>query len=488
MLDRLRPYLFNPLSVMPLAYFRILFGGIMVWEVWDYLRYMEYGVDRVTRYYVDPTFFFTYPGFDWVSPLFGNGMYVLYFVLGCVSLCIMIGLFYRVATASFFLIFTYIFLIDQTYYMNHFYLVSLISFVMIFLPAHRVFSVDAWLNPELRRRKVPAWTLMFLRAQIAIPYIYGGIAKLNGDWLQGEPMRGWLSAMTDYPVIGRWFTEEWMVYGFSYGGLLLDLFCIPLLLWRRTRWMTVVALTLFHLSNSVMFNIGIFPWLMLGVIPVFFPPHWFDLWRRKSVDTKDETVGKNHSQQKSIVVLLGLYLGFQILFPLRHFLYPGHVSWTLEGHYFSWHMMLNDKRGTARFFVYNRQTGETGEICPQEYLTKVQAQRMKDRPGSILQFVHFLEDEVVQQRFEAEDIEIRVWSPLSLNGRHPQLMLDPTIDLTTVNESLLPADWILPLQQPLKGDPQPIGVLVQDGDQFRLVDDSRTDSFDWTLPSETCES
>ena len=148
---------------------------------------------------------------------------------------------------------------------------------MCFLPAERAFSVDALLRRKIRSDVVPAWTLWLLRAQVGIPYFYGGIAKLNSDWIHGgEPMRTWLRPLAKCQV-GPIFTADWVVYGFVIGGLLLDLLVVPLLLWRRTRLFAFAAAVVFNLINAVIFDIGIFPWLMLGALLIFFPP---DLMRR----------------------------------------------------------------------------------------------------------------------------------------------------------------------------------------------------------------
>ena len=189
--------------------------------------------DRVARYYIQPGIHFTYHGFSWIAPLPGDGMYVLFYALGLLAACILVGFYYRAAAALFFLGFTYVFLLDQARYLNHFYLISLVSFLLVFVPAERALSVDALLRPRMRSDVTPAWTLWLLRAQIGIPYFYGGIAKLNNDWLRGEPMRMWLAGKRDFPLIGPFFTEDWMVYQFVVGGLLLDLLVVPLLLWTR---------------------------------------------------------------------------------------------------------------------------------------------------------------------------------------------------------------------------------------------------------------
>lgn len=262
--------LFAPISVRPLVYLRVIFGLIMLWEVF---RYFDYG--WIERYYMQPTFYFTYYGFDWLRPWPGDGMYWHFIGLGVLAISIALGFAYRLVMPLFFVGFTYVFLLDQTNYLNHFYLISLVSLMMCFLPANRALSLDARLRPSLRRDVVPAWTLFAVRLQLGLVYVYGGIAKINADWLAGEPMRTWLRARTDFPLIGHYFTEEWMVMAFSYGGLLLDLFAIPLLFFRSTRWFAFAALALFHLTNARLFSIGIFPWFMLATLALFFPLAWW---------------------------------------------------------------------------------------------------------------------------------------------------------------------------------------------------------------------
>lgn len=260
---------FAPVDIASLIYFRIAFGTVMLWEVW---RYFSHG--WVKRYYIDPTFYFTYYGFGWVRPWPGDGMYLHFVALGALAICILLGLWYRISATLFFVGFTYVFLLDRTNYLNHFYLISLISLLMIVLPAHRAFSLDASRHPEIRSETAPAWALWVLRVQIGIPYFYGGLAKLNGDWLRGEPMRTWLAQNADFPIIGSLLTEEWMVYLFSYGGLLLDLLIVPILLWPRTRVLGYGVALMFHLLNASLFRIGIFPWFMIAATALFFRPDW----------------------------------------------------------------------------------------------------------------------------------------------------------------------------------------------------------------------
>ena len=286
--------LFEPVDIAFLVFFRILFGGILLWEVY---RYFTYG--WIGRYFVEPAVNFTYYGFSWVKPWPGRGMYVHFFVLGLAAACVMVGFLYRIAAPVLFLAFTYTFLLDQARYMNHFYLVCLISFLMCFLPAERAFSVDALLRRKIRSDVVPAWSLWLLRVQVGIPFFYGGIAKLNNDWIRGgEPMRTWLRPLTKAPGFGQTFAADWVVYSFVSGGVMLDLLVVPLLLWRRTRPFAFAAAVVFNLINAVIFNIGIFPWLMLGALLIFFPP---DLMRRfaRAVTAPPDPYGDAAPSQRS---------------------------------------------------------------------------------------------------------------------------------------------------------------------------------------------
>jgi vitamin K-dependent gamma-carboxylase len=202
----LRARLSTPVDGSSLAVFRIAFGALMLWEVSRYFSY-----DWIQRYYITPAFHFTYYGFGWVRPWPGDGMLVHFYVLGALAVCIALGFAYGLASVLFIVAFTYVFLLEQARYLNHFYLISLLSGAMAVVPADAMLSVDAWRRGTTKT--VPLWSLWLLRFHVAIPYVFGGIAKLNGDWLRGLPLRSWLAERTDPPIIGPWLTTEWLVWG-----------------------------------------------------------------------------------------------------------------------------------------------------------------------------------------------------------------------------------------------------------------------------------
>jgi vitamin K-dependent gamma-carboxylase len=456
---RLAYRLFEPVDGASLAVFRIVFGAIMLWEVW---RYFSNG--WIDRYFIEPSFHFTYYGFGWVQPWPGDGMYWHFAALGVLAACIMLGLFYRIATPLFFLGFTYVFLLEQARYLNHFYFVSLLAFLLCLVPAHRVWSVDSWLSDARWSPTVPTWSLWLLRAQVGIVFVGAGIAKVNGDWLRGQPLELWLGERTDFAVIGRFFDEAWAALLFSYGGLFFDLLVIPFLLIPLARPFALLAAFGFHFMNSKLFVIGIFPWLALGTALLFFPPDWprrvmtrirrrrLRLPRPPLVTPVGATPARWPLSRARIALLagLGLFLAVQIFMPLRHWLYPGNVSWTEEGHRFAWHMKLRDKAAEARFFASDPASGRSGEIDPLVYLTDWQYDEMASRPDMVVQFAHHLERDA-RETFGVRNPQITAQVDASLNGRAFQRLLDPNVDLTEVEMSpFTTADFIEPLRTPLR--------------------------------------
>ena len=431
--------LFEPIDPAPMVYFRIVFGAIVLWDVAHFAL-----IGAIREVYLDPPFFFTYDGFEWVRPLPGRGMYALYYLLGFLAALVTLGLYYRVAAALFTAGYLYVFLICKSMYMNHYYLIALLGLAMIVVPANVRFSVDAAIDPEVRRRRVPAWSLWLLRAQIGVVYVFGGIAKLNADWLGGEPMRTWLARRTSELTFGPFFRREWVVYAFSYGGLLIDLLAVPLLFWRPARPFALVALLAFHLTNAYLFDIGIFPWLMLAALPIFLPSSmWARLVRRPNPETTEIPAPPSSRSRGLTMVLLALYGTAQLLVPLRHHLYPGDVNWTEEGHYFSWHMKLREKAGDVLFLVTDPASGRSEVADPDGYLSPRQRRKMAIRPHMIHQFARHLAD------LYADDgrpgVRVRALAVAALNGRPAQRLIDEKVDLAAQPRTLGHAPWIVPL-------------------------------------------
>jgi len=468
LIQRWATYLLAPVDGGSVAAFRALFGGLLFWEI---LRYFQHG--WIETYYVTPTFHFTYPFLDFIRPWPGNGMYIHFAVMGVLALLIALGLFYRLAAPLFCLAFAYVFLLDKAYYLNHFYLIVLLSFLLCLMPAHHAASLDRWLFFRGQSPVVPRWSVLLLRAQIFIVYFYAGLAKLNPDWLQGEPMRLWLAERADFPLIGSYFTSEWVVFFFAYSGLLFDLSIGFLLLWRRTRPWALGVAGLFHLLNSQLFHIGIFPALAFGATLIFAEPDWPRrmLYRLFGVNTgaRPNNVATQPNVGRWItpilLVVIHLYLLVQLLIPLRHWLYPSDVSWTEEGHRFAWHMKLRTKEAVLHLYLTDPRTGETWEISPAIDLSARQLDEMSTRPDMVVQYAHHLAEQF--SRPGQPRLIIHVDLQVSLNGRPYQSLIDPTVNLADVPlVNLKPVNWILPLTIPLHPQTDPIFYAPHSPDDF----------------------
>ena len=258
-------YIKTPVEAAPLAVFRVLFGLMMLLSI---VRFWAYG--WIDKFYLKPKFFFSYYGFEWVKPI-GEFTYLIFIVCAISAILVALGYRYKLAIIVFFLSFTYIELMDKTTYLNHYYFISLLSFLMIFLPANAYYSLDAYRNPKRAFQYIPSWTINSIKMLLCIVYFYAGLAKLNSDWLlKAMPLKIWLPSKFDTPLIGSLLGEEWVHYAFSWTGALFDL-CIPfLLLNKKTRIFAFVMVVIFHVLTRVLFPIGVFPFVMIISALIFF--------------------------------------------------------------------------------------------------------------------------------------------------------------------------------------------------------------------------
>jgi vitamin K-dependent gamma-carboxylase len=445
--DRLLSRAFAPVDIASIVFFRLVFGGLLVWHVWEYLADA-----KVATYWLEPHFLFKYYGFSWVHPWPGHGLYVHWVALGVLAFLVAIGLCYRASAVLLCLSCTYFFLLEEARYVNHTYLICLFSFLLALIPAHRAFSVDAWLRPGLRAQTVPAWNLWLLRLQMGVVYFYGGVAKVAPDWLRGEPMRFRLREAIDFPVIGRFFREEWAVYGASYGSLLLDLLLVPLLLWRRTRVVAFCFALLFNFFNMHFFDIGIFPWLAIAATTLFFSPSWPRralalVGRRRGSSPSDFREAAPGWKEAVVLGFVILYAVIQILVPLRHFLTPGGIEWTFAEHRFSWRMLLQEGGVRSFFYVIDPNTEETTQVGPSEFLNERQRSLMAYSPDICVQFAQYLARVMPRRGPRPLRVEARILT--TINGRKLQLYADSNVDLAGEPRPLLRPHWLKEIRDPL---------------------------------------
>ena len=434
-----RDMLFAPVDTASLAVFRILFGALMLFAV---LRFFVHG--WISTYFLEPRYFFTYYGFDWVKPWPGIGMYVHFAVMALLAFGVLVGFYYRFCIAGFGLLFLYAHLIDKTNYLNHYYLVVCLCALMAVLPLSKTWSVDAWRHRRAGHglwgtATVPAWMLWLLRGQLACVYFFGGVAKLKYDWLvDAQPLRMWLAANSEIPWLGVLFSKAWFAHVFSIAGAGFDLLIVPALLWSRTRLLAYIALVFFHLMTARLFQLGMFPWIMMASSLLFLPPDWPRRFQKNVGPISEPALAG--ARGRRMLPLLALYMAIQIVLPLRHWLYPGNVCWSEQGFRFSWNVMLMEKNGSADFFVTEPATGRRWEINNRDYLTPYQIKMMAAQPDMILQFAHIIAADF--RKRGVIDPEVRVEAFAALNGRRNARLIDADVNLAKQVDSLASKWWI----------------------------------------------
>tara|TARA_B100001057_G_scaffold500560_1_gene616323 strand:- start:10367 stop:11725 length:1359 start_codon:yes stop_codon:yes gene_type:complete len=441
-----------------LAVFRISFGILMLLSM---IRFWYNG--WIKTLYIDPEFHFSYYGFGWIKVL-GDYTYIIFIICSLASILVAVGYKYRYSIIVFFLSFTYIELMDKTTYLNHYYFISSISFLMCFLPLNANYSLDSIFTKKYY--KVPRWTIDSIKLLICIVYFYAGIAKINSDWLlNAMPLSIWLPSKYDLPIIGEnLMQKQWVHYFMSWAGMFYDLMIPFLLLIKRTRIVAFLLVVFFHLFTAVLFPIGMFPYIMIVGSLIFFDDNTqhkiLNIYRKiyryfiKIFDIsithlKKRTQIKSPLINKYNLIIIGFFFLLQLIIPFRYFFYPGELFWNEQGYRFSWRVMLIEKRGYSNFKVVDSISKKYFYVQNDDFLTSYQEKQMSFQPDFILEYAHFLGDHFTSQGHK--NVQIFVDSHVALNGRSSQRFIDPAVDLYNEKESFKHKNWIIPFNDEIKG-------------------------------------
>jgi vitamin K-dependent gamma-carboxylase len=463
-LSRIEKRLFRPIDPASLAAFRVLFGLLMLVSAG---RFFANG--WIDRFFVQPSFHFKYWGFAWVQAGPPWAMYLAFGALAVLAALVTLGLFYRVAIALFFLLFTYLQLIDVTLYLNHYYLVSLLALLLVFVPAHATWSLDARLRPRsipaialaeagfARRSQsaggvgdplrvpittTPAFALYALRFQVAVVYTSAGLAKLQSDWLlEAQPLNLWLTSLTDFPLLGPLLAQPAAPYIAAWAGFLFDSTVALFLSWRRTRAVAFAAVLAFHLLTGLLFPIGMFPVIMIAAATVFFEPGWPRRWVRRVAPIPGPSPVTQARWRHLAVAGFAVFALVQVVLPFRHHLYGGNVLWHEQGMRWSWRVMVREKNASVTYVVLDPASGRRWHVSPGQYLRDYQERDFATQPDLIWQLAQRIGHDF-RQRAQGP-VEVRADVQVSLNGRRAAPLIDPGTDLLKQSDGLTPKPWIL---------------------------------------------
>lgn len=427
-------YLFKRVDNSALVIFRMLYGILLASEAIGSIA-----MGAVRRLFIEPQFTFAFIGFEFLEPLPGNGMYVLYALMGLAGVFISIGFKYRYAMLFYAVAWTYVYLMQKSSYNNHCYLIMLLNYIMVFLPASRAVSIDVKRDKSYEQNYMYRYIYVFIITLLWIVYAYASIAKFYPDWMDGSFIKHLMATRgKDFELL----QNPWVQAGILHFGLFFDMLIIPFLLWKRTRWLAVGSSVFFHIFNSIVFQIGVFPYLALSFLVFFFTTETLQkrFLRKKTFYNLSEVVVPKY--KKLLVTSAGLFLLVMLLLPLRHWIIKDDVLWTEEGHKLSWRMMLRSRSGYAQFIIVDKNTKRRTNVNLTAYVADKQLNSLQTKPDFMWQFSQRLKR---IQAAQGNDVAVYVNAQVSINGGPYYQFTDPTIDLAATSWNHFEHhEWILP--------------------------------------------
>ncbi len=444
------PYAWTRVDSLVLVWVRIAVAiAVYVWAD-DYLSDDKYKI-----LFIDARVLFKYDAMTWVGLWPGDAMRWHFVVTKIAAIGLGVGCLTRLSAMLLCGSIAYVLLVDCQLYINHYYLLSMMAGLLVFLPCGKRWSVDTFIGAERPSTTFRRWQLWLLRFQLGIPYVFGAIAKLNGDWFRGQPADLILRNQTE--LLGLNFAEvPYVVEIFMVGGFGYDLLVVPMLMWRPTRPIAVGLSLVFHLTNAMTLNIGVFPWFMLATMVVFFPPDTLDrrmrlflgqpisdeARRSGPVEPGSPSTWRSITTIEKIAVMMALvHVLIQLLLPIRPAIYPGDSNWNERGHRFAWRMMLRNKEALTHFLVVDKNSDDFLFVPSTTVLTGNQSQRADHHPELIRQTAIAISHEAA--KLGVPENRVYALALVSLNGRRPTPIVDPTVDLTTVARGWWRDDWVV---------------------------------------------
>ena len=409
---------FKNIDNSPLIVFRIFFGFLISCESFGAII-----TGWVKRVLIEPKFTFSFIGLEWLQPLPGYGMYFYFIIMGLFGIAIMLGYRYRVAIIGYTILWAGVYFMQKTSYNNHYYLLLIISFYMIFLPANQYASLDVKQQRIHKQNTMPYWISLLFIVQVTIVYFYAAIAKFYPDWLDGTFTKLLLSGTTSNEFLLKIFLNKYFYLFIAYAGILFDLLIVPLLLFKKTRTIALAASLSFHLFNAIFLQIGIFPFFALSFSLFFYPPEKIRKLFFKNKLSIEEPIAYNYSRKRFFLYFLIPFLFIQFILPLRHHLIEGDVLWTEEGHRLSWRMMLRKRDGFINFKIKNNDTGEITSYDYHKNLSPKQANTLATKPDFIWQYC-----QRIKQEYSGKNISIFIDCKNNINNGEFKTLIDPKQD------------------------------------------------------------
>lgn len=431
----MKTYFYKPIDIAPLVVFRIFFGFLIACESFGAIL-----TGWVYNNLVSPEITFNFIGFDFLQTIRqGNSIYYYFVLMGLLGVAIMLGFRYKIAIILYTFMWAGAYFMQKSAYNNHYYLLLIISFLMIFFPANKNYSLDVKYGHTKKEDTMPFWVIFTVIFQISIVYIFAALAKFYPDWLDGTFTKNLLSNALKNSFAVDLFSQKWFYLFIAYAGIAFDLFIIPLLLYKKTRTLALIASIIFHLFNAITLQIGIFPFFALTFALFFYNPSSVrKLFLRKNNLIEIDSSKKNLYNKKIFSFVIIPFLVLQLVLPIRHHFIKGNVLLTEEGHRLSWRMMLRHKSGFILFSIVDNKTKEQWSYNFNKNLSPKQAATLATKPDFIWQYCQKIKEE-----YKGRDISIYVTCNVSINNKSYQPLINPEADLAKAEWNyFFHNDWI----------------------------------------------
>ncbi len=212
--------------------------------------------------------------------------------------------------------------------------------------------------------------------------------------------------------------------------------------------------------NSRLFSIGMFPWVCLALLPLFYERNWpktllkyLNKGNSNYVASDGHLSEKNYSQtikfkEKVVVCLMLMYCSSQVFLPYSHFITKGNNGWTNGIYGYSWDMMVHAWDTTlTTVIVVDNNSKDQHFLHPNSFSVN---DRWTKHPDMAYQYAHCIRRNLIESQMKIDTRNLSIyfdaWS--SLNGRFQQRMFDPSVDMLKVAWSPFQVvHWMKPLLQ-----------------------------------------
>lgn len=342
----------------------VLFRVIMGWVVWEETtRMMSPYTDgihvhsKLAKKLIDSNVLVPQWGAEsWLPGLPGEeGLYLMHGLLFLCAFFLLIGFCSRLSALLILLVRGWIFLGNDTFYLNHHYL-ELLAIAFLCIVKSPSFSVDAWMESGslrkcVRPKPIPAYYRHVVCSLLFVVYFYSAYSKLSYDWLRGANALQWfrrasfLDRLEYYSPTVYVFTKDaqwlkylyhswWLKYAICVGGVVWDLSApfACMASWKPLNWFAVAGVlgsVLFHSINHLHLSIGMFPLLSFLLTMVLFSMRPARMTLPK-LGKKHTSAPRDRVRHKAKHHTYGMIIAFvvvMILFlsPVRDILYTGNV-------------------------------------------------------------------------------------------------------------------------------------------------------------------